>query len=199
MSHTIAPEVPFRIAISDDKISFLHRKLELAVFPDELENSGRDYGAPLADIQRLVARWKDGFDWRAQETKLNNDLPQFTRDIEVSGHGILSIHYVHKQSEIKNAIPLLFVHGCLFLFQSGSLIIRFLGPGSFIEVQKILPLLTATSDEHPSFHVVALSLPGYGFSEAPHKQGFIGAQYAEVRSCNTVIRSSLPSARSGTS
>lgn len=56
-----------------------------------------------------------------------------------------------------------------------------LGPGSFVEVQKLLPLLTAASPDHPSFHVVAFSLPGYGFSEAPHKPGFAGKQYAEVR------------------
>ena len=54
------------------------------------------------------------------------------------------------------------------------------GPGSFYEVRKLLPLLTASSPEHPSFHVVALSLPGFGFSEAPRKQGFAIKQYAEV-------------------
>jgi hypothetical protein len=56
-----------------------------------------------------------------------------------------------------------------------------LGPGSFIEVRKILPLLTSASPDQPSFHVVALSLPGYGFSEAPKKKGFKAAQYAEVK------------------
>lgn len=56
-----------------------------------------------------------------------------------------------------------------------------IGPGHFLEVRKILPLLTAASPDHPSFHVVAFSLPGYGFSEAPKKKGFGAAQYAEVR------------------
>ena len=55
------------------------------------------------------------------------------------------------------------------------------GPGHFLEVEKMLPLLTANSPEHPSFHVVAPSLPGFGFSEAPKKPGFKGPQYAEVR------------------
>lgn len=54
------------------------------------------------------------------------------------------------------------------------------GPGAFTEVRKILPLLVASSPEHPSFHVVALSLPGYGFSEAPTKKGFKLEQYSEV-------------------
>jgi pimeloyl-ACP methyl ester carboxylesterase len=55
-----------------------------------------------------------------------------------------------------------------------------LGPGSFFEARKILPLLVEESPKHPSFHVVAISLPGYGFSEAPTKRGFAIDQYAEV-------------------
>lgn len=54
------------------------------------------------------------------------------------------------------------------------------GPGHFLEVQKILPLLVASTPDHPSFHVVAFSLPGFGFSEAPKKEGFAIPQYAEV-------------------
>ena len=56
-----------------------------------------------------------------------------------------------------------------------------LGPGHFLEVKKILPLLTSAGEGHPSFHVVAPSLPGFGFSEAPKTPGFKGPQYAEVR------------------
>ena len=56
----------------------------------------------------------------------------------------------------------------------------FIGPGHFLEVEKMLPLLTAGSPDHPSFHVVAPSLPGFGFSEAPKKPGFAGPQLAEV-------------------
>ncbi|SJL07271.1 related to epoxide hydrolase [Armillaria ostoyae] len=157
---------PFKIAVPDEKLQLLRQKLDLANFPDELDDSGLKYGAPLADIRRLVARWKEGYDWRTHEAALNADLPQFTLDIPVDGFGTLNIHFVHQTSKVGGAIPLLFVHGW---------------PGSFIEVQKLLPLLTdSSSPEHPSFHVVALSLPGYGFSQAPTKQGFASAQYAEV-------------------
>ncbi|KAF8158464.1 Alpha/Beta hydrolase protein [Crassisporium funariophilum] len=158
-------ETPFRIEVSDDKIELLKKKLALTTFPDELEDAGRDYGVPLADIQRLVSHWKDGYDWRKYEKELNEELPQFKRDIDVDGFGTLGIHYVHKKSEIVGAIPLLFVHGW---------------PGSFLEVRKILPLLTQTAKDHPSFHVVTFSLPGYGFSDAPKKKGFAISQYAEV-------------------
>jgi hypothetical protein len=104
-------EVPFEISVPDDKIAQLKAKLDTVTFPDELEDAGWSYGVPLADIKRLVARWKNGFDWRAQE-KMLNELPQFTRDIDVDGFGTLNIHYVHQKSQAVYAIPLLFVHGC---------------------------------------------------------------------------------------
>ena len=47
-------------------------------------------------------------------------------------------------------------------------------------MQKILPLLVEGSSEYPAFHVVAFSLPGYGFSEGPKKKGFSPKQCAEV-------------------
>ena len=105
-------EVPYKIAIPDEELDLLYKKLDLVKFPDELKNSGWKYGAPLQDVKRLVARWKDGYNWRAEEFKLNAELPQFTRDIEVEGHGRLNIHYVHRRSQVTDAIPLLFVHGC---------------------------------------------------------------------------------------
>lgn len=55
------------------------------------------------------------------------------------------------------------------------------GPGHFLEASKMLPLLTSPSDKtSPAFHVVAISLPNFGFSEAPKKKGFGIPQYAEA-------------------
>ncbi|PIL23393.1 hypothetical protein GSI_14704 [Ganoderma sinense ZZ0214-1] len=155
---------PFELAVPDADIELLQKKLELVRFPDELDGAGWDYGSPLADVKRLAAHWNSGFDWRKSEAEINK-LPMFTRDIEVDGFGTLSVHYVHQVSDVRNAIPLLFVHGW---------------PGHFLEVRKLLPLLTAGGEDHPSFHVVAPSLPGFGFSEAPKKPGFKGPQYAEL-------------------
>lgn len=174
-------EQPFTLSVPDADLNFLRKKLELVRLPDELDGAGWDYGVPLADIKRLVAHWKDGFDWRKAEAEINK-LPMFTRDIEVEGFGTLNIHYVHQKSEVKNAIPLLFVHGCTYSLSIGGLarLTRSTGPGDFLEVRKILPLLTAKSADQPSFHVVALDLPGFGFSDSPTKPGFAGRQYAEV-------------------
>lgn len=79
------------------------------------------------------------------------------------------MHFVHQKSSNPNAIPLLFVHGW---------------PGSFLEVTKILPLLKG-GDGKPAFHVVAPSLPNYGFSGPALKKGFNVARAAEA--CHKVM------------
>ena len=115
-------ETPFRINIPQADINLLQAKLASTRFPDELEDVGQSYGAPLSDIRRLVGFWGKGYDWRKHEQALNDEMPQFTRDIEVSGgHGTLNVHYVHRRSEVRNAIPLLFCHGCKFIFAPGHM------------------------------------------------------------------------------
>ncbi|TDL22088.1 alpha/beta-hydrolase [Rickenella mellea] len=155
---------PFTIAIPDSDIVVLKQKLALTRLPDEIEQSGWNYGVPLSDIRRLLARWEDGYDWRIYEAQINR-LSQFTCDIYVDGFETLRVHYVHEQSKSQHAIPLLIVHGW---------------PGHFLEAKKILPLLTATSPTYPSFHVVVLGLPNFGFSQGTTKKGFELVQYAEV-------------------
>lgn len=109
---TATTEKPFTVSVPDEDLDQLRKRLELARFPDELDEAGWEYGAPLADVRRLAAYWKDGFDWRKAEVGINA-LPQFTRDVDVEGFGALNVHYVHKRSEVtENAVPLLFIHGC---------------------------------------------------------------------------------------
>ncbi|GAB1315461.1 hypothetical protein MFIFM68171_05671 [Madurella fahalii] len=154
---------PFRISVPATALELLNAKLSQAAFPDELPMSDTwEYGAPVTDLKRLVSYWRDGFDWRAAEAKLN-ELPQYRTPISIEGFGELNIHFIHQTSGRPGSIPLLFCHGW---------------PGSFLEVTKILPLLTSREDG-PSFHVVAPSLPNFGFSEGPSKPGFAIAQYAE--------------------
>nr|OQO30401.1 hypothetical protein B0A51_02361 [Rachicladosporium sp. CCFEE 5018] len=156
---------PYTINIPDSALQSLKAKLESTNLPDVVDFSDDwSYGAPLSDIKRLTDHWADGFDWRTQEASINERLPQFTTKVEVEGFGDLDMHFVHQRSEVKGAIPLLFVHGW---------------PGSFLEVEKLLPLLTKPADGGPAFHVVAPSLPNFAFSEGPSKPGFGLKQYAE--------------------
>ena len=110
-------------------------------------------------IGETVEFWRTSYDWRKEEERLN-EMPQFKTPIDVDGFGTLDIHFVHSTSPVEDAIPLLFLHGW---------------PGSFYEIQKSLRELNKAG-----FHVVAPSLPGFGFSSYPDKAGFKHVQHAEV-------------------
>ncbi|KAL8676881.1 MAG: hypothetical protein Q9186_006635 [Xanthomendoza sp. 1 TL-2023] len=166
---------PFQVSVPQHSLDQLKQKLSLTSLPDELEGAEWDYGAPLADIQRLLQHWQEKYDWRHHEAQMNK-LPQYTTRISVKDFEDLDIHFVHQTSEVKHVIPLLFVHGW---------------PGSFLEVTKILPLLSNVKDGEPAFHIVAPSLPNFGFSQGVKKKGFSVPQYAEV--ChNLMLRLGYP-------
>ena len=74
------------------------------------------------------------------------------------------MHFIHQKSDVKGAIPLLFVHGW---------------PGSYMEVLKILPALQLEMNG-VAFHVVAPSLPNFGWSEGPKRRGFALREYAQT-------------------
>jgi len=155
---------PYTISIADSRIDDLKQRLFLARFPDELDSAAWDLGAPLADVKRLTAYWRDRYDWKQAESKLN-ELPHYTTEIHVDGYDPLQIHFMYKKSNNTSAIPLLFVHGW---------------PGSFIEGTKILQELSHGTGSAPSFDVVVISLPNFGFSSGLCRRGFAIEQYAET-------------------
>lgn len=70
----------------------------------------------------------------------------------------LDVHFMHvrpPKRQNQRVLPIMLVHGW---------------PGSFYEFYKIMPLLTENRGGI-AFEVICPSIPGYGFSEAPHKQG----------------------------
>lgn len=147
--------VPFRINVPDTVLRDLQERLARTRFPSEIEGSGWNYGTNLAYLKELVAYWQTGYRWRDHERRLN-ELPQFRTSIE----GI-DIHFVHKRSSRADAVPLVLIHGW---------------PGSIYEFTKIIGPLTEPGAHggrpDDAFHVVALSLPGYGFSGKPREPGF---------------------------
>src|SRR6266508_2590042 len=73
--------VPFRIQVPDAVLTDLKQRLSQARFADEFPDAGWDYGTNLAYLKRMVDYWRDRYDWRAQERRLN-EFDQFTTNID---------------------------------------------------------------------------------------------------------------------
>lgn len=149
---------PYRIRIADDVLADLHRRIAATRFPASIDPDSSADGASLRLVQRLADHWLHHYDWRAAEDRLNR-LPHFTAQIDG-----LDIHYIHRRGVGPAPLPLVLTHGW---------------PGSFVEMERIIPLLTDPAahggDANDAFDVVVPSLPGYGFSQAPSATG-ISAQ-----------------------
>jgi pimeloyl-ACP methyl ester carboxylesterase len=141
---------PFQIAIPQPALDDLQTRLAQTRWPDEVNDADWGWGTPLAFLQDLVTHWRTGFDWRAQEARLNR-LPQFTATVD--GH---DIHFAHIKGTGPAPFPLMLVHGW---------------PGSFIEFEAIAPLLANPAAHggraEDAFDLVIPSLPGFGFSARP--------------------------------
>ncbi|KAH8673754.1 Alpha/Beta hydrolase protein [Xylariales sp. PMI_506] len=156
---------PYVISVDSSQLDDLQQRLALARFPDELDDAEWDMGAPLGEVKRLCEYWKDSYDWKSAEKELNK-LPQYVTDIQCDGFEPLDVHFIHQPSKVPGAIPLLFIHGW---------------PGNFLEVIKILkPLGKGDGINTPAFHIVAPSLPNFGFSQGTKKRGFAMEQYSET-------------------
>jgi microsomal epoxide hydrolase len=155
--------VPFKIQVPDAVLTDLKDRLARTRFPIEIEGSGWEQGTNLAYLRELVTYWRTTFDWRAAERRLNQ-LPQFKTTID----GV-EVHFVHQRASRADATPLIFIHGW---------------PGSFWEVTKIIGPLTDPAAHggraEDAFHVVAISLPGYGFSSKPTRPGYNNRRIAGI-------------------
>jgi pimeloyl-ACP methyl ester carboxylesterase len=146
---------PFRCDVSDEVITDLRARLERTRLPDQLDGAGWDYGTERSYLEELCAYWRDQFDWRAAEARFNR-YPQFTTELEGE-----NVHFYHIRSPEPDALPLIITHGY---------------PGSVAEFLDILgPLSDPVAhggDRKDAFHVIAPSIPGYGFSGPTRNKGF---------------------------
>jgi epoxide hydrolase len=145
----------FQIRIEDSALEDLRSRLALTRLPDQIEGTGWEQGIPRDYLRDLVDYWRDEYDWREQEARLNEFAHFRTR---IDGQ---SIHFIHARSEHPDALPLLITHGW---------------PGSIVEFLDVIPRLVRPeahgAGAADAFHVVAPSLPGYGFSEPTRARGW---------------------------
>ena len=153
----------FAIDVPAGVLRDLDERLARTRWPDQLPGTGWSYGADTAYLRELVTYWQNDYDWRAQERALNR-FEHYRATIDGT-----RIHFVHARSRDPNAIPLLLLHGW---------------PSSFVQMLDLIPLLTDPAahglPNAPSFHVVAASLPGFGFSDVPTRPGVGFATSAEL-------------------
>ena len=89
----------------DSELEDLRSRLENTRWPDELPGTGWDYGVPLDYVHELVDYWRTGYDWRAQEARLNTYEQHLT---SIDGQ---RLHFLHVRSPEPDAFPLLLIHG----------------------------------------------------------------------------------------
>jgi len=148
------PISPFTVAIADSELEDLQQRLARTRWPERETTDGWSQGIPLDYTRELANYWASTYDWRRFAKKLNG-WPQFKTGIED-----IDIHFIHRRSPHEDALPLIMSHGW---------------PDSVAGFHKVIDALadpTAHGGKaEDAFHVVAPSLPGYGFSGKPASTG----------------------------
>ncbi|XP_014668581.1 PREDICTED: epoxide hydrolase 1-like [Priapulus caudatus] len=156
----------FSVRFSSAVINDLYARLNRTKLTDSLPDVKFRYGINSETMRHIVRYWRETYNMDRAQLELNK-YDNFLTKLD----GI-DVHFVHvkPKSSYKNVTPLLMVHGW---------------PGSFYEFYKIIPLLTdplahGGKKDDPVFEIICPSIPGYGFSEAPHKEGFAGMHAARM-------------------
>jgi pimeloyl-ACP methyl ester carboxylesterase len=141
---------PFTFHVPDDMLA--HIRDRVAAFPwhDMPDDAGWQYGTNMEILKDFCTYWIDGFDWRAQEARINSFANYQTH---VDG---IDMHFIHEAGSGPNPMPLMIAHGW---------------PGSVAEFHGIIDMLAHPErfggDIADAFTVIAPSLPGFAFSGPP--------------------------------
>ncbi len=146
---------PFRVAVPEEALTDLRRRIAATRWPDRETVGDRSQGVQLSSLQEILRFWGGAYDWRRAEARLNAH-PQFTTVID----GV-EIHFLHIRSRHADALPLVMTHGW---------------PGSIFELLGTVgPLTDPTAHggrAEDAFHLVLPSIPGWGFSGKPEGTGW---------------------------
>jgi pimeloyl-ACP methyl ester carboxylesterase len=142
---------PLVLDVDDRDLDDLRHRLSNTRWPAEIDGAGWDYGTEQGFLKSVVDHWLHHYDWRRVEAEVNA-VGSFVT--EAAGQ---RVHFLHARSEDHDAIPLVLTHGW---------------PGSIVEFLDAIPLLRGR------FHVVAVSMPGYGFSGPTRQRGVDAAAVA---------------------
>jgi hypothetical protein len=136
----------FTIAADAEALADLRHRLQRTRWPDALDDAGWDFGTDLDYLRDLHRYWLEDYDWEKQRQRLNR-FPHYRYD-----HAGLPIHFIHEKGKGPDPLPLIITHGW---------------PGSFLEMTRILPLLTDPGahggDPHDAFSLIVPSIRASAF------------------------------------
>jgi pimeloyl-ACP methyl ester carboxylesterase len=134
---------PFRVEIPQADLADLRERLARTRLPQPAPTDGWEYGVPNGYLAETIDYWLNGFDWRAQEARMN-EFPHYLTTIDGQ-----TVHFIHVPSKAPDAIPLLLLHTY---------------PGSFVDYLDMIGPLVDPPAGAQAFSVVVPSIPGFGFS-----------------------------------
>lgn len=138
---------PFKIDVPQSEVDALRTRLADTRWAPERDNEDWSYGVNGSYLRELMAYWQDGFDWRAQEARINR-FPQSRAEID----GV-PIHFIHVRGKGPNPVPIVLNHGW---------------PWSFWDFKDVIMALadpaSCGGDPEDAFDVIVPSLPGFTFS-----------------------------------
>ncbi|MFR9779357.1 epoxide hydrolase family protein [Micromonospora sp. MS34] len=167
----------FHLDIPQGDLDDLQERLDRARWPDELPGVGWAYGVPRDYLKELVHYWRQEYDWRVAEARLNR-WPQFTTTIDGA-----NIHFAHLRSPEPDATPMLMTHGW---------------PGSIVEFAEVVGPLTDPrahgGNPADAFHLVLPSIPGFTLSGPTSETGW---EFKRVAAAFAVLMERLGYGRYG--
>ncbi|GLY38879.1 microsomal epoxide hydrolase [Amycolatopsis sp. NBRC 101858] len=142
----------FRIEVPEEAVADLRHRLRTARWPRELDETRQADGITVVAMRALADRWRDSYDWRAEEAALNR-FPQVVTEVEGQ-----RLHALHRRSPRADAQPLVLLHGW---------------PSTVAEFRRVIDDLAEPADPgDPAFHLIVPSLPGFGFSGPLRERGW---------------------------
>ncbi|KAH7020682.1 Alpha/Beta hydrolase protein [Macrophomina phaseolina] len=146
----------FKITVDDDFLGLTLRKVRDYRPSSSFFRNWTVEGPPDGALKELADYWANKYNWREVEKTINEEFDHYATTVPGNGNYLapIPLHFVHERSTNEGAVPLLLLHGW---------------SSTHLEWSSVIKKLSRNGEK--SYHVVAVDLPGFGFSPAPTQPG----------------------------